>query len=602
MRLTWLALAVAIAQGPSSPGDLVRIDVVARDAKGRPVESLVASDFTLLEDGTPQTLADVRLVRVAPTATAGDVSPITSASDERIEAARENTRLIGIYLDDYYVSAASAPMVKSALHRFVDQDLGPRDLVAILRPLDSLLTIRLTRDHAALHRAIDAFEGRRGDYEPRTDFERSYIVTNRGQADVQRAQSTWSTLNALTLHLANLGAGRSSLLLVSEQADLVPRRRGFESLPSSTAVTRTANRSNVSIYVFDPRDDATRAANPDEGPNLLRVLADDTDGALFSGPNAVDTGLRQMIDDASSYYLASYRSVRNRDGLFHAVSVTVKTPGVKVRSRNGYWAPTLDEVSRANLIAHAGDPLPPIKLVAPRHASQLIRPWFGITRGDNGKIRVTFVWEPAGAVPGDRRVKTPTRVDMTAVGPDGATAFEGQVRPSGPAIVEGSDAERSRAVFDVPAGRVTFTMSIEDSATQTIDSDVRDVVIRDLAGAVVIGTPEVFRARTARDLRELRADAAAVPVAAREFSRAEHLLIRVPAYAPAPAPALTATLVSQAGQAMRQVDVEPAAPPVGLAQIDLPLAGLAPGQYSLEVAATSAAGKAKETVAFRVTN
>jgi len=610
MRLMWLALAVAIAQGPSTTGtsgttgtsDLVRIDVVVRDAQGRPVESLTASDFTLLEDGTPQTLADVRLVRVAAAATGGETLPITSASDERIEAARENTRLVGIYLDDYYVSAANAATVKSALHRFVDQDLGPRDLVVILRPLDSLLTIRMTRDRAALHRAIDSFEGRRGDYEPRTDFERSYIVANRGQADVQRAQSTWSTLNALTLHLANLGAGRSSLLLVSERADPVLRRRGFEALPSSTAVTRTANRSNVSIYVFDPRDDNARAASPDEGPNLLRVLADDTDGALFSGPNAVDAGLRQMMDDASSYYLVSYRSVRNRDGVFHSVGVTVKKPGVKVRSRSGYWAPTPDEVGRANLAAHAGDPLPPIKFEPPRRTSQLIRPWFGITRGANGKIRVTFVWEPAGAVPGDRRVKVPARVDVKAVGADGATVYEGQVRPSGPTIVDASDADRSRAVFDVPPGRVTFTMSVEDSAAQAIDSDVRDVVVRDLAGPVVIGTPEVFRARTARDLRELRADAAAVPVAAREFSRTEHLLIRVAAYAPAPAPALSATLISPAGQAMRQLDVEPAAPPLGLAQIDLPLAGLASGQYSLEVAATSAAGKAKETVAFRVTN
>ena len=607
MRLLVLALVAAIAQAPSAPGDagdLVRIDVIARDAQGRPVETLKAADFDLREDGTPQSITDVRLVRVAAAAaatTAGAIPPITSASDERIEAARENTRLFGIYLDDYYVSAANAATVKAALHRFVDQDLGPRDLVSILRPLDSLLTIRLTRDHAALHKIIDAFEGRRGDYEPRTAFERSSMVTDRERADVQRTQATWSTLNALTLHLANLGAGRSRLLLVSEQADPVLRRRGYENLPSSTAVTRTANRSNGSIYVFDPRDAAQRAASPDQGPNLLRVLADDTDGALF-GPDAVDAGLRQMVNDASSYYLVSYRSVRNRDGLFHSVVVTVKKTGVKVRARNGYWAPTPDEVGRANLLAHAGDPLPPFKLEAPRHASPLIRPWFGITRGDNGKMRVTFVWEPSGAVPGDRRAKVPARLEMQAVGADGATAFQGQVRPSGPTLVEATDADRSRAVFDVPPGRVTFTMSIEDSAAQKIDSDIRDVVIRDLQGAVVIGTPEVFRARTARDLRELRADAAAVPVAAREFSRTEHLLIRVPAYAPAPAPTLSATLISPAGQAMRQLDVEPAAPPAGLAQIDLPLAALTPGQYSLEISATASAGNAKETIAFRVTN
>src|SRR5215467_13517403 len=124
------------------------------------------------------------------------------------------------------------------------------------------------------------------------------------------------TLNALTLHLSNLFAGRASVLLVSEQADPVFRRRGFDGLPTSTSVTRAANRSNVSIYVFDPRDAATRAANPDEGPNLLRVLADDTDGALFSGPETADAGLHGLLADAASYHLLSYRSTRNRDGLF----------------------------------------------------------------------------------------------------------------------------------------------------------------------------------------------------------------------------------------------------------------------------------------------
>jgi hypothetical protein len=458
----------------------------------------------------------------------------------------------------------------------------------ILRPLDSLLTIKLTQDRGAVHRAIDAFEGRRGDYRPRTDFERSYMVSDRARADEQRAQSTWSTLNALTLHLANLGAGRASVVLVSEQADPVVRRRGFDGLPTSSSVTRAANRSNVSIYVFDPRDAAQRAASPDEGPNLLRVLADDTDGALFAGPESVDAGLRQMLADASSYYLLSYRSARHRDGLFHAVTVVVRRPGVKVRARNGYWAPTPDEIQRANMLAHANDPPPPLKTQPARRMSQLIRPWFGVSRGEAGKTRVTFVWEPAGAVPGDRHVKVPVQVAMKAIGTDGATAFDGTV------------SERASAVFDVPPGRTTFMMSIEDAASNAIDSDVRDVVIRDLKGAVVLGTPGVFRARTARDVRELRDHTDAVPVSAREFSRAEYLLIRVPVYGRAPA--LTATLVSPAKQAMRQLTVEADPPASAFAQIGVPLAGLAPGQYSIEIAAKSAAGTAKEALAFRVTN
>jgi hypothetical protein len=344
----------------------------------------------------------------------------------------------------------------------------------------------------------------------------------------------------------------------------------------------------VSIYVLDPRDARQRAASPDEGPNLLRVLADDSDGALFSGPDAAD-GLRRMMADASSYYLLSYRSARSRDGLFHSVQIVVKRAGLKVRARSGYWAPTPDEVQRANMAAHANDPPAPMKYQPARHSSQFIRPWFGIARGDNGKTRVTFVWEPAGAVPGDRRVKVPVRVEMKAIGPDGATAFEGTV------------GERASAVFDVPPGRIALMMSIEDAAANAIDSDVRDIIVRDLKGAIVLGTPEVFRARTARDVRELRDEVDAVPVAAREFSRAEHLLIRVPAYA-SNMPTVAATLISPARQAMRQLGVSAVPTLKGVQQIDLPLAGLVPGQYSVEISAKSAAGVAKEVLAFRVAN
>jgi VWFA-related protein len=574
MRLASFALLLVLAQttapiqtpgtsgtpGTTGTSDLVRIDAIVTDMRGRVVETLKPADFELREDSTPQPLVGVQLVH----------SP----------------RLVGIYLDEYFVSAASTATVKTTLHRFVDQ-LSPDDRAVVMRPLDSLLTIKLTQDRAALHAAIDAFEGRRGDYTPRTAFERSYVLTDRARADEQRAQSTWSTLNALTLHLANLLAGRSSVLLVSEQADPVFHRRGFDGLPTSTSVTRAANRSNVSVYVFDPRDAATRRANPDEGPNLLRVLADDTDGALFSGPETADAGLRGLLSDAASYYLLSYRSTRNRDGIFHAVDVIVKRPGLKVRARRGYWAPTPDEIQRANMLAHANDPPPPLKLQPARHVSTLIRPWFGIARGENGKTRVTFVWEPAGIVPGDRHVKVPTQVEIKAVGPDGSTAFDGTVR------------ERASAVFEVAPGRTALTMSIQDAAANPIDSDVRDIIVRDLKGAIVLGTPEVFRARTARDVRELRDEPSSVPVASREFSRADHLLIRVPAYSSA-APTVTAALISPAKQAMRQLQVDSTTSKSVASVIDVPLAGLAPGQYAVEISAKSSAGAAKESLGFRV--
>jgi hypothetical protein len=228
----------------------------------------------------------------------------------------------------------------------------------------------------------------------------------------------------------------------------------------------------------------------------------------------------------------------------------------------------------------------------------MIRPWFGETRGVDGKTRVTFVWEPAARVPGDRtRQLTPARLVLTARTPDGTVLFEGPVSPTGPATVDEPGVTPARAVFDTPPGRVRLRMSIEDVSEKQLDQDVRDVSVRDLRGAVVIGTPEILRARNAREFRALDTDAA-VPVASREFSRAERLLIHFRAYGPAGAPLpLSATLMGRAGSAMRPLVIAPAAAPGGENAIELPLAGLATGEYIIELKA----GEIKDRLTFRVT-
>jgi hypothetical protein len=40
----------------------VRLDVVVKDKKGRPIKDLKASDFEILEDGVPQKVESFRLV------------------------------------------------------------------------------------------------------------------------------------------------------------------------------------------------------------------------------------------------------------------------------------------------------------------------------------------------------------------------------------------------------------------------------------------------------------------------------------------------------------------------------------------------------------
>jgi hypothetical protein len=90
-----------------------------------------------------------------------------------------------------------------------------------------------------------------------------------------------------------------------------------------------------------------------------------------------------------------------------------------------------------------------------------------------------------------------------------------------------------------------------------------------------------------------------VPVVTRQFSRSERLLIRIPANAGSGVPTVSAGLVSRFG-ARRELEVADWPDSQGY-QVDVPLAGLAAGEYQVEVTATNADGTARDSVAFRVT-
>ncbi len=606
MRMTLAAAVVFSAIGlqptagsePSTIQRLVTVDVIAADARGRLVDDLKPGDFELREEGAPLTLESVRLVRVS-TEQADAAALIRTASDERQAAVKEDARLFAIFLDEYHVtSGANTDRVREALIRFLDRDLAPRDLVVVMKPLDSLFEIRLTRDREAVRRAILSFEGRKGEYEPRNAYERDYIAGTPARIDVARNQVALSAINALAVHLGSLADRRKTLIVATEGVGRSERRRGQEYLPTLETISRSANRSNVAVYPFDPRDTAA-GETPGEKAEGLSRLADETDGQAIGGD--AESGLRRAAADSSAYYMLSFRSAHPDDGKFRELEARVKRSGVHLRVRKGYWDASSDEAMRAALLAKANEPKRTTPPEPAPHVSTLIRPWFGMSRGADGKTRVTFVWEPAAQVPGDRVRHTVSRLELTARSADGAVLFDGPVAPTGPAAIDDPATTAARVVFDMAPGRLRLRMSIQDAALQVLDQDVRELSVRDLRGDVAIGTPEVLRARNAREFRTLDASAA-VPVASREFSRAEHLLIRFQAYGPAGAsPVVSAKLLGRMGHAMRDLPVSPAATP-GDTAIDLPLAGLAAGDYMIEVTATSGARDAKDRIGFRVTS
>ena len=83
-------------------------------------------------------------------------------------------RLFSIFLDDYHVRRGSSLAVRAPLARFIERQLGPTDMVGLMYPLESVASVRMTRNHDALMRGVQQFLGRKFEYTPRNEFEEKY--------------------------------------------------------------------------------------------------------------------------------------------------------------------------------------------------------------------------------------------------------------------------------------------------------------------------------------------------------------------------------------------------------------------------------------------
>jgi hypothetical protein len=330
---------------------------------------------------------------------------------------------------------------------------------------------------------------------------------------------------------------------------------------------------------------------------MLASLAAQTTGFVIEGGHASPEGLQRVLREASRYYLLTLAPVDDAvDGRFRGVTVAIRRAGVTARARSGYENPRPD---RSRLSATRSRP---DGLKVPRRTSALIRTWFGQARAADGRTRIEFVWEPAPRVPGVRNPPAvPSRVSVAVTTMDGAPVYSGVVNPAGhEAIVASTD--RPELTFEAVPGTLLVQMEVLDSAGRVLDRDVRDLVVAGFTQPLGFGTAAVYRARTLRDIRAIAAQGGDVsPVASRQFSRAEYLVIRVPLIGRDAQPLVTARLQSQFGTTLRELPVSAVAGAPDVAQVDLSLAPLASGGYVVEFRADSGGRPSASRVEFIVT-
>jgi VWFA-related protein len=635
----------------------VRVDVIVTDRQGNPVTDLKLEDFQIEEDGKPQKPEAFRLVQIQAEVVPGYTqrTPRTR-NDEEIAAQDENSRIFAFFLDDYHVMRDSGMAMKKPVVDFIANQLGPSDLATVMHPLTPLDAMVLTLNHQGIINAVERFEGRKYNYEPVNTIEQGYVYKLTPDAiEMIRRQVTFTALRGACIKLGSLREGRKSLILVSEgfNSMLPPQMRtnlpggytggGASGIgpPGATTdpfagdnineerarfsadidmqremqdVWDACNRNNTAIYSLDPRGLAvggfditanismkTSQQFLTSSQDTLRSLAENTDGRAIVNRNDLAGAMKQIIRDASAYYLVGYSTQAPTDGKFHEIKVRVKRPGVQVRHRQGFWAYTDEDARRATAPPKEGpraEVTRALATIAPMTNRRYIRTWIGNEKASDGQTQVTVLWEPLPPAPGARRDE-PRRVTVLATSPKGDIVYRARV-PSELAAPGNGGITR----FPAPPGKLDLRLTIEGDGTGTLDTEDRELVVPDLsAPEVILSTPKVWVARNALEFNKLAAGTPPAPNATRDFRRTDRLLIRLDAYAPASAPTkVTAQLLNQQGDRMADVTVTPPAGSSGLSHsIDLPLSNLAAGQYLLEITATSEGHKpVSELVAFRV--
>lgn len=280
--LTFSFLAPVTGQQPPKQGDVVRVttnlvqlDVVVTDKNGRHVTDLTPEDFEVSEDGKKRQVTNFSYIAAGgPTAARLEAAATPTAPSKKgaepvmpAQLKREQVRrTVALVIDDLGLSFDSFGYAREALTKFVDQQMQPNDLVAVLRTAKGVGVLQqFTSDKRQLHSAIDSLRwnslGRGGISPVRTLNEQSIGADIRDniqyteEAEETRAGQysvgTIGTLNAIVRGLGEM-PGRKSIVLISEAFRLFSAQgRNVQLVQALASLTDEANANSVAIYTVD---------------------------------------------------------------------------------------------------------------------------------------------------------------------------------------------------------------------------------------------------------------------------------------------------------------------------------------------------------------
>ena len=403
--------------------DLVQVDAVVVNSKDEPVTDLTAEDFIVLQDGKPQEITHFSFVRTKDPAPSR--SAIKADSKEKTEQLappppvplkkEKIRRTIALVVDDLGLAMNTMMRVREAIRKWLDNDMQPDDLVAIMRTGGAVGSLQqFSNDKRMLYAAVDrlsynaasrvgvsSFQPLSGVKQERKDVNGFALPMPEEERDLQYTQFSLASIQYVVNGLKDL-PGRKSVILFSEHMEVMfddnrGQNQGRE-VPTKERMRRlidAANRSGVVIHSIDPRGVAYTGFTAEDNPwgneegfakleptkisetfsqrdnqlinsqTGMAILSQQTGGLFLSNRNDIGRALEAVANDGDGYYLLGYQpdskivsEMKKGKPKFHNIRVRVKRPGMRVRSRSEFFSSpdskgTTDLVTRQQQVESA---------------------------------------------------------------------------------------------------------------------------------------------------------------------------------------------------------------------------------------------------------
>jgi VWFA-related protein len=363
----------------STSSQLVVETVNVKDKSGKPVEGLMAKDFTITEDGTAQEIKLFEFQKMPAVAEPAPVittaaPPLNKLPESQITTEKpgdiryQDRHLLVMYFDMSSMPPLDQIRAVTAAQKFIRTQMTPADRVALMRfdggsvrvmsdfsdnraRLDSILETMIVGEAQGFDEATsDDSTPDTGAAFGQDDSEFNIFNTNRQLSALQTAAKMLGQLNE-----------KKSLLYFASGI----RLNGLNNQAQLQATVNAAVRAGVQFWAIDARGlvaqapigDATQGSpggkgmytgasalafttNFQQSQDTLYALASDTGGKALLDNNDLSQGIVQAERSVSSYYIVGYYTTNaNLDGKFRRIKISLNNGlAANLDYRQGYFA------------------------------------------------------------------------------------------------------------------------------------------------------------------------------------------------------------------------------------------------------------------------